>query len=224
MGAPDLTNRFIAPVRLAALALVLAAPLSISAPVLAQAAAPAGPATPAQQKVAADFIDKLAADAFAVLKNTSLTKDQARNQFRTLLRGNFDIDTAGLRLIRTYRAPGSPIKLTDAQVNAYRAALPDFLVNTYSDRLYDFASAKVSVVRTAPRGNRGDVDVYTRITDPKGGKPIEAIWQVKTNGKPMVTNITVNGVNVALTQEADFKAYIEKNGFDALVDFMKKAK
>jgi phospholipid transport system substrate-binding protein len=196
--------------------------MAAAAPAAAQEAA--GPATPAQQKAAAAFIDKLAADAFAVLKDKSLTKDQARTKFRTLLKGNFDVDAAGLRLIRTYRAPGSPIKLTDAQVNAYRAALPDFLVNTYSDRLYDFASAKVMVVRTAPRGNRGDVDVYTRITDPKGGKPIDAIWQVKSGPKPVVANITVNGVNVALTQEADFKAYIEKNGFDALVEFMKKSK
>lgn len=207
---------------LIALALVLGTPIVAAAPAMAQE--PAGPATPAQQKAAAAFIDKLAADAFAVLKDKSLTKDQARTKFRTLLKGNFDVDAAGLRLIRTYRAPGSPIKLTDAQVNAYRAALPDFLVNTYSDRLYDFATAKVMVVRTAPRGNRGDVDVYTRITDPKGGKPIDAIWQVKGGPKPLVSNITVNGVNVALTQEADFKAYIEKNGFDALVEFMKKSK
>jgi phospholipid transport system substrate-binding protein len=207
---------------LIALALVFATPIMVAAPAVAQEAA--GPANPAQQKAAAAFIDKLAADAFAVLKDKSLTKDQARTKFRTLLRGNFDVDAAGLRLIRTYRAPNSPIKLTDAQVNAYRAALPDFLVNTYSDRLYDFATAKVMVIRTAPRGNRGDVDVYTRITDPKGGKPIDAIWQVKAGPKPLVSNITVNGVNVALTQEADFKAYIEKNGFDALVEFMKKSK
>ena len=207
---------------LIALALVLGVPTAAAAPAVAQEAA--GPATPAQQKAAADFIDKLAADAFAVLKDKSLTRDQARTKFRTLLKGNFDVDAAGLRLIRTYRAPNSPIKLTDAQVNAYRAALPDFLVNTYSDRLYDFATAKVTIVRTAPRGNRGDVDVYTRITDPKGGKPIDAIWQVKGGAKPLVSNITVNGVNVALTQEADFKAYIEKNGFDALVEFMKKSK
>jgi phospholipid transport system substrate-binding protein len=211
---------------LIALALVIGTPMAFVAPAAAQEAA--GPATPAQQKAAAVFIDKLTADAFAILKDKSLTKEQARTKFRILLKGNFDVDAAGLRLIRTYRAPNSPIKLTDAQVNAYRAALPDFLVNTYSDRLYDFASAKVSIVRTAPRGSRGDVDVYTRITDPRpgtgGGKPIDAIWQVKGGPKPLVSNITVNGVNVALTQEADFKAYIEKNGFDALVDFMKKAK
>ncbi len=208
-----------------ALAVALALPFTLT-PAMAQTAAPnaPAPATAAQQKAAADFIDGLATQAFAVLRDKSLTRDQARIKFKALLRGNFDIDGTGLRLIRAYRAPNSPVKLTDAQVNAYRAALPEFLVNTYSDRLYDFASSKVTVVRTAPRGTRGETDVYTRITDPKGGKPIDAIWQVKPGAKPLVTNITVNGVNVALTQEADFKAYIEKNGFDALVDFMRKPK
>ena len=65
---------------------------------------------------------------------------------------------------------------------------------------------------------------FTRITDPKGGKPIDAVWQVSAGAKPLVSNITVNGVNVALTQEQDFSAYIDKNGFDALVDFMRKSK
>lgn len=204
-----------------AIALALMSPLA-AAPAVAQVAT--GPATAAQQKVAADFINNLAAQAFGVLQDKSLTRSEARLKFRTLLRANFDVDATGLRLIRSYRAPNSPIKLTDAQIAAYRAALPDFVVNTYSDRLYDFATAKVSVVRTVPRGSRGDVDVFTRITDPKGGKPIDAIWQVKGGAKPLVTNITVNGVNVALTQEADFKSYIEKNGFDALVDFMKRSK
>lgn len=206
-----------------ALAMALGFPLS-SVAAQAPAANVAAPASPAQQKAAADFVDNLASQAFAVLRDKSLTKDQARVKFRELLRANFDIDGTGLRLIRRYRAPNSPIKLTPQQIDAYRGALPVFLVNTYSDRLYDFASSKVTVVRTAPRGNRGDTDVYTRITDPKGGKPIEAIWQVRGTGKPLITNITVNGVNVALTQEADFTAYIEKNGFDALVDFMRKPK
>jgi phospholipid transport system substrate-binding protein len=39
----------------------------------------------------------------------------------------------------------------------------------------------------------------------------------------MVNNLTVSGINLSLTQEADFNAYIEKNGFDALVTFLKTA-
>ena len=199
----------------AVLALVLAAP---ALPAFAQAAPSA--ATAAQQQSASAFVDKLANEAFAILRDKSITRPAAKAKFNTLLKANFAVDEAGLRLIRTQRA-----SLTSAQLSAYRAALPDFIVNTYSDRLYDFATAKVTVVRSAPRGTRGDVDVYTKISDPKGGKPFDAIWAVKMAGpKPLISNVTVNGVNVSLTQEADFKAYIEKNGFDALVDFMRKAK
>lgn len=203
-----------------ALVLMLAAPLAIAAIVPAAAQV----ADSAQQKRAGAFIEKLGADAFSILRDKGLDRDAARGKFRDLLRQNFAVDRTGVRLIRSYRAPSSPIKLTEAQLTAYRRALPDYLVNTYSDRLYDFATADISVVRTAPRGSRGEVDVFTRITDPAGGRPIDAIWSVDMAGaRPLVTNITVNGVNVALTQEADFKSYIERNGFDALVDFMNKA-
>lgn len=182
--------------------------------------AAAAPATAEQQAEAARFIEKLANDAFAVLRDRSLTRDQAKARFRAMLRENFAIEQTGMRIIRKHRAG-----LTPAQLEAYRAALPDFIVNTYADRLYDFANARLTVVRQVPRGSRGDVDVYARVTDPAGGRPFETIWATSNaSGRWLVTNLTVNGVNIALTQEADFDAYIQRNGFDALVDFMRKAK
>lgn len=182
--------------------------------------AAAAPATAEQQAEAARFIEKLANDAFAVLRDRSLTRDQAKARFKAMLRENFAIEQTGMRIIRKHRAG-----LTPAQLEAYRAALPDFIVNTYADRLYDFANARLTVVRQVPRGSRGDVDVHARVTDPAGGRPFETIWATSNaSGRWLVTNLTVNGVNIALTQEADFDAYIQRNGFDALVDFMRKAK
>ncbi|WP_448578810.1 MlaC/ttg2D family ABC transporter substrate-binding protein [Thermaurantiacus sp.] len=181
----------------------------------------AEPASPQQQAEAAAFIQKLSGEAFQILRDKALSKEAARARFRDLLRANFAIDQIGARLIRKHRAGLSP-----AQLSAYRAALPDFIVNTYSDRLYDFASSTVTVVRQIPRGSQGHVDVVTRVSDPAGGKPIDAIWSVMPapGGRWLVTNLTVNGVNVALTQEADFDSYIQRHGFDALVDFMRAAK
>ena len=51
------------------------------------------------------------------------------------------------------------------------------------------------------------------------------IWAIEKVAGPkyLISNVTVSGVNLALTQEADFSAYIAKNGFDALVSFMKTA-
>jgi phospholipid transport system substrate-binding protein len=196
------------------LVLLALAALVPTAPVGAQGA------TVEQQAEAAAFVEGLAARAFAVLRDKSLSRDASRAAFRQLLRENFAIEQVGMRIIRKHRAG-----LTPDQLAAYKAALPDFILNTYSGRLYDFADSKVTVVRQIPRGSRGDVDVYSRVLDPKGGKPIDATWSVsKASGRWLVTNVTVNGVNVALTQEADFDSYIQKNGFDALVDFMKTVK
>ena len=36
-------------------------------------------------------------------------------------------------------------------------------------------------------------------------------------------NLSVAGVNLALTQEADFSSFIQRKGFDALVQFMRDA-
>jgi len=205
-----------------ALALSLAPPVA-GAPGASSAIGQAQPTTsaasPEQQAAAARFVETLSGDAFAVLRDRSLSREAARAKFRAMLRQNFALNEIGMRLIRKHRAG-----LTPGQIEAYRAALPDFIVNTYADRLYDFAESKVTVVRQIPRGTQGQVEVVTRVSDPKGGKPIDASWTVLPgrNQPWVIGNLTVAGVNVALTQEADFDAYIKANGFDALVAFMRK--
>ena len=206
-------------IRLAALALI-AAPVALAVP--AQAAPPAAKAAAGnQQQAAMQFIDNLADQAFAVLRDKSLNRTQVKAKFRQMLRQNFAVDEIGTRLIRRHRAT-----ITPAQHNAYLAAFPDYIIDTYADRLFEYADSDVKIIRALPRGSRGDMDVYTRIVSVKSTQPIEAIWSVKRqqNGQFQISNLTVAGVNLALTQEADFDAYIQRNGFDALVNFMRTGK
>ncbi len=181
-------------------------------PAAAQAATPQS--TAAAEKFVQDISDKV----FNVLKDRSLSKSQVRAKFRVMLRQVFALDDIGNRLIRRYRS-----QITPAQYAAYQAALPEFAINAYSDRLYNYANADVKPVRTVPRGSRGDLDVYTKVTTP-GKAPFDAIWTVRPEGNGFqILNLTISGINLSLTQEADFSAYISKNGFDALVAFMKSA-
>lgn len=162
------------------------------------------------------FIEAMVGDGFAVLRDKRLSRTEARARFRAILQERVALDDIGMRLIRRQRAG-----LTPAQLDAYRAAFPEFILNAYADRLYDYADAKVQVQRTVGRGPF--TEVYTRVTRP-GAQPIDTIWQVKSaGGKLMVNNLVVAGVNLALTQEADFTSYASRNGFDALVAFMKSA-
>lgn len=193
-----------------------AAAALLAAPAAAQVAqAPA--AAVAGDPAATVFVQSLAKDAFAVLRDTSLSKSAGRNKFRTMLEQNFAVEDIGKRLIRRHRAT-----ITEAQYSAYLQALPEFVLNAYADRLYDYSDASVKALRSVGRGPM--TDVFTRVTRP-GAQPVDAVWQVKKTlaGKQVINNLTVSGINLSLTQEADFNAYIQKNGFDALVTFLKTA-
>lgn len=200
---------------LLAVSLLAIVPAVSAVPAMAQvAAAPADAGDPAARA----FVEGLANDAFAVLRDKSVSRTAARTKFRSMLQENVALADIGNRLIRRHRTTISP-----AQYAAYQKALPEFVLNAYSDRLYDYSDASVKTLRTVGRGP-SITDVHTRVTRP-GAQPTDAIWQVKRtpSGKMVVNNLTVSGINLSLTQEADFNAYIQKNGFDALVSFLETA-
>ncbi|PWG01255.1 MlaC/ttg2D family ABC transporter substrate-binding protein [Sphingosinicella humi] len=158
------------------------------------------------------FVQSLATTGFGVLKGD---KGTARGKFRSLLAQHFAVDAIGDRLIRRWRP-----KISDVQYKAYKTAFPDFIVGTYADRLYDYSDADIKVVRVQNQGN--SAAVLTQVTRP-GARPVNAIWALaKVGGGYKVTNLTVGGVNIAVAQEADFNSYVQRNGFDALVNFMEK--
>lgn len=158
------------------------------------------------------FIDTLSNEAFSALRSGD--RAGARAKFRSLLSQYFAVDAIGDRLIRRW----SP-RITPAQRAAYKAAFPSFIIGTYADRLFQYANADLKVLRTAPQG--GSAAVLTQVTNP-GARPITAVWTVdRVGGGYKVSNLTVAGINLAVTQAADFDAFIQKNGFDKLVGFMK---
>jgi len=200
---------------------LIAALSALAAPAL-PAAAQVGAASGASpgDPAARPFVEALVGDGIAILRDKSIDRQAARAKFRQILQRDVALDDIGMRLIRRQRTG-----LTPAQLSAYRAAFPEFVLNAYADRLYDYADARVQVQRTIGRGPY--TEVYTRVTRP-GAQPIDTIWQVKTRddssgGKLLVNHLVVGGVNLSLTQEADFTSYIAKNGFDALVAFLKTA-
>jgi phospholipid transport system substrate-binding protein len=180
------------------------------------ALAAASIATPAAAEVDASdpgrFVQSLAQTGFGVLKGN---RGNARSQFRSLLSRHFAVEAIGDRLIQRWRPTLKP-----AQYQAYKTAFPNFIVGTYADRLYEYADAAIKVVRVQDQGT--NAAVLTQVTRP-GARPVNAVWTVTKAGPGYkVTNLTVNGINLAVTQRADFDSYVQRNGFDALVAFMNK--
>lgn len=184
-----------------------------ASPAFAQGAAPAAAI---DQSSPASFIQSLADKTFAVLRDGGMDKDARRERFRTLVREHFAIKQIGDRLIRRYRPT-----ITPAQYQAYNATLPGFIVGAYADRLQAYQDAKFQVLRTVPNGN--SAEVFTRVTQAGQSRPIQATWTLTkdTAGNWRIANLTVEGVNLLLSQEADFSSMIDRQGFDALVAFMR---
>ncbi|WP_076068472.1 MlaC/ttg2D family ABC transporter substrate-binding protein [Sphingomonas montana] len=158
------------------------------------------------------FVDTLADAGLGALRTGSRTA--ARSQFRTLLAQHFAVDQIGDRLIRAHVA-----RITPQQRAAYKAAFPSFLINTYADRLQQYARADVRIVRVVPAGN--SAQVLTQVVQPGGASPINATWTVeRTGGAWKVSNLTVAGINLGITQANDFNSVIQRQGFDGLVKLM----
>ena len=176
---------------------------------------PAAPAMAQAQIDATDparFIDTLSDAALGALRSGNRTA--ARAQFRTLLTQHFAIDQIGDRLIRAHSA-----RITPQQRAAYKAAFPSFLINTYADRLQQYARADVKVIRTVPAGN--SARVQTQVVQPGGSRPINAEWAVdRIGGSWKISNLTVAGINLAIAQANDFNSVIQRQGFDGLVKLM----
>lgn len=181
---------------------------SVTAPVAFSA--PAHAAINNQDPTA--FITGLSKEGFGALRGGDRTA--AKTKFRQLLAQHFAVDAIGDRLIRRWKPTLKP-----EQLAAYKAALPNYVIGVYADRLFEYANADLKVVRTQAAGN--GAAVVSQVTKP-GQQPINAIWSVvKTPQGYKVSNLTVSGINLTLTQAADFDAYIQRNGFDKLVAFMK---
>lgn len=190
----------------ALIALLVSLASTVAAPIAAPAVAAVNNQEPAL------FITSLGDEAFATLRSGD--KKAAKLKFRTLLSQHFALDAIGERLIRRWSA-----QITPEQKTAYKAAIPNFIVGTYADNLWDYSRASLKVVRTIPAGS--GFNVTTQVINP-GGEPITVVWSVaKVGGGLKVTNLTVANINLAITQGQDFDAIIQRKGFDALVAMMK---
>lgn len=160
-----------------------------------------------------NFVQTLTADGFAAMRTGS--RASAKAQFRALLAQNVAVDAIGDRLVRRWLPT-----ITPAQRSAYKAALPGYVVGTYTDRLFEYSDATIKVIRSTPTAG-GGADVMTQVVKP-GRQPIPAVWSVtQVGGAWKVLNLRVGGINVAMAQAADFDSVIQRQGFDALVKMMR---
>ncbi len=182
-------------------------------------------AIPWQQAVAAvapehvdgatKFIDSLANQAIAVLRNDSTSLEAREATFRDLLSNGFDVPFIGRFVLGRHWRTAS-----DEQRDDYLGLFTEFLLKTYSRRLGGYAGEAFTVVGARSSGKK-DVIVRTRIDRPSG-PDIKADWRVRVrNEQYKIIDVAVEGVSMAVTQRSEFASVVRTHGMDGLLQALR---
>jgi len=179
-------------------------------------AAYAAAANPAEAFVQQN-IDK----GYVILNNASLGNPQRRSQFRDFMLSLTDTKRIGLFTLGQYANSASK-----GDIDAFTAAFTDYAVAVYESRLSKYKGQTLKVTGSISRA-ADDTVVNAEVVDPNApkGQPIKVGFRVRktSEGRPIVTDINVEGVWLALSQRSDFTAFLQMHGgsLTALTDNLK---
>ncbi len=183
-------------------------------------AAPAG-AAGVTVDGARSFIESVANQAISeVAGKEDVSTEEAQDSFRVLLKQAFDMETiARFTLGRNWRIA------SDQEKTAFKNALEDLIVRSYTKRLKDYNGEGFEVTG-AQKLSEKDVGVNMLIyPDASKKNPVDLVWRVRSvNGKNKIIDLSVEGVSMSITQRTEFASVIQRNGgkVQALIDSLNK--
>jgi phospholipid transport system substrate-binding protein len=165
-------------------------------------ALPAFAANPAE-----DFVSNNIHTGFDLLNDRSLDAVQRRDRFASFVLGLTDTKRVALFLLGQYANTASP-----ADIDAYVAAYQDYILAVYQSYFAMYAGQSLRVLDSRERAPQ-DFVVRTSIV---GNAPqMEIDFRVRTDGpKPVLVDMSVAGVWLALAQRDQFLAVLAQNHGD----------
>lgn len=163
------------------------------------------------------FITDVGNQIVGILANRSLKPEERREQFRQILKQNFDIKSIGkFVLARHWR------KMTDEQKSKFHGLFENALVDNYSSQFdnYNNESLKVTGVRDS---HDGGAKVQSEVIRPAGGNSLKVEWKVfNKKGQYSILDISIDGVSLSNTQRSTYDSTIQNNNgdIDALLSSM----
>ena len=177
---------------------LLAAALVGSASFLATPALAADPAE--------TFVQQNIQRGLALLNNKALTPTQKRDQFEQFLLGLTDLKRIADFTLGQYRRSAAP-----ADLQAFEVAFQNYAVAVYQFYFSKYSNQTLKVTGSTQRAAT-DYIVATQLIDPAKPQPLEVNFRVRTDGaRPVVTDVSVEGVWLSLQQRDQFVAFLGQN-------------
>jgi phospholipid transport system substrate-binding protein len=169
--------------------------------------APKTQASPATEAFVQDTIDK----GYVILNNTSLSDAERRQQFKTFMLALTDV-----RRIATFTLGQYANSATPAQIDDFVNAFTDYAVAVYETRLSQYRGQTMKVTGSDDSRGADDSVVNTEVVNPAGpanARRTRAAFRVRPGpgGRPIITDMQVEGIWIAITQRSDFISYLQQN-------------
>jgi phospholipid transport system substrate-binding protein len=179
-----------------------------------------GLATPARAaNDPAAFIADLGAKAVNVLTSTASEAERER-QFRALFDQSFDLPAISRFVLGPYWRTA-----TEQQRQEFTKLFETYVIHAYSVRFNAYAGQQLKVGSARPEGDSGAL-VQSEIALPNSNQPpVKVDWRVEKSGDSYkITDVTVEGVSMALTQRQEFASVIQRGGgqVDALLKLLRE--
>jgi phospholipid transport system substrate-binding protein len=167
----------------------------------------------------AAFVTNIEQRAVRILDNAELSPAARRQEFTAVVGGAFDLPAIARFTLGPYWRLATP-----QQRRQFLGALDDYLVDVYWTRLQhlqQYPGARLKVVRVRPLSAR-TTSVATRLLLPSGHRPVNLDWTVvRREGRYQILDLSIDNVNQALAERAQFRDLIARGGLPALVAMMR---
>jgi len=151
------------------------------------------------------LISNLGSRALEVLGKNA-PQSQRVERFRQLLREDFDVPGIARFVLGRYWNVA-----TEEQRTEFVRLFEDYVALAYSTRLAEYTGETFKVT-----GSRPDADgaiVSSQIIRPAGAAPVKVDWRLTgRNGVYKISDVSVDGISMAVTQRSEFAAVIQHNG------------
>jgi phospholipid transport system substrate-binding protein len=138
-------------------------------------------------------------------------------QLRELFQDYFDVPGIAEFALGRYRSSASP-----QQQQEYLGLYRDYTVHAYDTQLAQYAAAPFRVTGSQTYGEQ---TVVTSEIIRSGGSRVQIDWYlVNRHGDYKITDLSIGGISMKVTQRDDFARWIQNNGgrFDALLAVMRQ--
>jgi phospholipid transport system substrate-binding protein len=164
---------------------------------------PAIPAAGAADPTA--MINNLGNRALEVLGKDA-TQSQRVERFRQLLREDFDVPGIARFVLGRYWNTA-----TEEQRAEFTKLFEDYIAVAYATRLAEYTGETLKV--TGSRPEAGGAIVSSQILRPAGAAPVKVDWRLtERNGAYKISDVSVDGISMAVTQRSEFASVIQHNG------------